>query len=388
MAFFRSERIAALLLVVAAALGVGLANSPVGPALFTARDTHLDIPWLGLELSIGHWITDGLLAVFFFLAAIELRHELTHGELDTPRKALVPAIAAVGGVLAPALVYLTFVSDPAYVNGWPIPTATDIAFALGVFALVGRGLPSRIRALLLALAVIDDLIAILLIAVFFTQELHPVPLLIAVPVVLAFGFLSVRVRAGGPASRWMIAVLVVLGIAAWVLVHLSGIHSTIAGVALGLVMAPAIAGRARHTIEPVSNGVILPLFAFTSALVLIPATGLSGLNPVFWGILVALPVGKLIGITAGAMIGSRLLPRSERQSAVRLGDVLVVATLGGIGFTVSLLMNELAFSEPVVESQGILAVLLGSLVAAAIGICVTAVRARQYRRRAAETVTG
>ena len=389
MAFFRSERIAALLLVVSAALGVGLANSPVGPALFAARDTHLDIPWLGLELSLGHWITDGLLAVFFFLAAIELRHELTQGELDTPRKALIPAIAAVGGVLAPALVYLTFVSDPKYVNGWPIPTATDIAFALGVFALVGRGLPSRIRALLLALAVIDDLIAILLIAVFFTKELHPVPLLLAVPVVLAFGFVSLRVRAGGRGTRGMIVALVILGVAAWVLVHLSGIHATIAGVALGLIMAPAIAGRARHSIEPWSNGVILPLFAFTSALVLIPASGLTGLNPVFWGILVALPIGKLVGITVGALVGSRLLPRSERHDAVKFGDVLVVATLGGIGFTVSLLMNELAFSDPTIESQGILAVLIGSVIAAIIGSVVTALRARQYRRRDAEaTATG
>jgi len=390
MAVLRSERIAALLLVVAAALGVGLANSPVGPALFDARDTHLDVPWLGLQLSLGHWITDGLLAVFFFLAAIELRHELTHGELDTPRKALIPAIAAVGGVLAPALVYLSFVSDPKYVNGWPIPTATDIAFALGVFALLGRGLPPRIRALLLALAVIDDLIAILLIAIFFTQELHPIPLLLAVPVVLAFGFLSYRVRRRGRGAPWMIAALVVLGIAAWVLVHLSGIHSTIAGVALGLVMAPAIAGRARHAIEPWSNAVILPLFAFTSALVLIPAVGLSGLSPVFWGIAVALPLGKLLGISVGAFVGSRLLPKSERRAAVPFGDVLVVATLGGIGFTVSLLMNELAFrNDATIASEGTLAVLAGSVVAAIVGGVVTTIRARQYRRgRGESTATG
>ncbi|CAN5536782.1 hypothetical protein BH10ACT6_BH10ACT6_04880 [soil metagenome] len=381
MAFFRSERIAALLLVVAAALGVALANSPAGPALFALRNTQLDIASLGLDLTVGHWITDGLLAVFFFLAAIELRHELTHGELDTPRKALIPAIAAVGGVLAPALVYLTFVSDPTYVNGWPIPTATDIAFALGVFALVGRGLPSRIRTFLLALAVIDDLIAILLIAIFFTQELHPVPLLVAVPVVLTFGFVSLRVRAGGRGTPLMIVVLVVLGVAAWVLVHLSGIHSTVAGVALGLVMAPAIAGRTRHAIEPWSNGVILPLFAFTSALVLIPAAGVSGLSPVFWGVAVALPLGKLVGISAGAFIGSRLLPKPERAAAVPFGDVLVVATLGGIGFTVSLLMNELAFRrDATIAAEGTLAVLTGSVVAAIVGAVVTALRARHYRR--------
>jgi NhaA family Na+:H+ antiporter len=379
MAFFRSERVAALLLVVAAALGVALANSPLGGALFVARDTHLDIPALGLELSAGHWITDGLLAIFFLLAAIELRHELTHGELDSPRKALVPAVAAVGGVLAPALVYLAFVHDPALVNGWPIPTATDIAFALGVLALVGRGLPSRVRALLLALAVIDDLIAILLIAIFFTTQLHPIPLLIAVPVVALFWFVSSRMR--GRAAPWLVAAMIVLGITAWVLVHLSGIHSTIAGVALGLVMAPGVAGTARHALEPWSNGLILPLFAFVSALVLIPAVGITGLSPVFWGIAVALPVGKLIGITAGALIASRLVPRAQRSAAVPVGDVLVVATLGGIGFTVSLLMNELAFrTHPEIASEGVLAVLLGSIVAALIGVIVTGVRARQHRR--------
>ena len=376
--FLRSERVAALLLVAAAALGVGLANSPWGTALFAVRDTHLDIPPLGLELSIGHWITDGLLAIFFFLAAIELRHELTHGELDSPRKALVPAIAAVGGVLAPALVYLTFVHDPQLVNGWPIPTATDIAFALGVLALVGRGLPSRVRALLLALAVIDDLIAILLIAIFFTQSLNLVPLLVAVPVVALFGFLSSRLR--GRAAPWIVAALIVLGIAAWVLVHLSGIHSTIAGVALGLVMASSPASRTRRALEPWSNGIILPLFAFSSSLVLIPAVGLSGLSPVFWAIAVALPLGKLIGISAGAWVASRFVPKAERRAAVPLGDVLVVATLGGIGFTVSLLMNELAFrGQPTVASEGTLAVLCGSVVAAVIGASVTAARARATR---------
>ncbi len=374
----RSERVAALLLVAAAALGVGVANSPWGGVLFGVRDTHLDIPWLGLELSTGHWITDGLLAIFFFLAAIELRHELTHGELDSPRKALVPAIAAVGGVLAPALVYLAFVHDPGLVNGWPIPTATDIAFALGVLALVGRGLPSRVRALLLALAVIDDLIAILLIAIFFTKSLHLVPLLIAVPVVALFGFLSSRLR--GRAAPWIVAALIVLGIIAWVLVHLSGIHSTIAGVALGLAMASAPASRTRTALEPWSNGIILPLFAFSSSLVLIPAVGASELSPVFWGIAVALPLGKLLGISAGAWIASRFIPKTERRAAVPLGDVIVVATLGGIGFTVSLLMNELAFpGQATVAAEGTLAVLCGSVAAAIIGAIVTAVRARATR---------
>ena len=148
MRFVRSERITAFFLIVAAALGVILANSPAAAALSAFRDFHFGIPALGLDLSVAHWVTDGLLAVFFFLAAIELKHELRHGELDSVKRALVPAVAALGGVIAPALIFLLLVRAPGLNDGWPIPTATDIAFALGILAIVGRSLPSRVRALL------------------------------------------------------------------------------------------------------------------------------------------------------------------------------------------------------------------------------------------------
>ena len=372
MKFLRSERYAAFLLLGAAILGVILANSQLGPALQGLRDSHLPISWLGLDLSVGHWVTDGLLAVFFFLAAIELKHELAHGELDSARKALVPSIAAVGGVIAPAAIFLLMVPDRDLSKGWPIPTATDIAFALGALALVGRALPSRIRALLLALAVIDDLIAILIIAFFFTDDLRPLPLIAAVPVVLLFGWLSRRAR-----SAPIAGLLVVLGIAAWVLVHLSGIHATIAGVALGLIMAGKSGGRTRHALEPWSNGIILPVFAFVAALVVLPSVGIGELSPVFWAIIVALPVGKLIGITGGALVANRFASKRQR---IPLGDIVAVAGLGGIGFTVSLLMNELAYAkQPEVAVEGTLAVLIASVIAAVIGVILTAIRARHYR---------
>jgi NhaA family Na+:H+ antiporter len=349
-----------------------VANSPAAGAVLAARDLHLG------PLSLGHWVTDGLLAVFFLLAAIELRHELTHGQLDSPRRALVPAVAAVGGVLVPALIFLALVRDPRLSGGWPIPTATDIAFALGVLALLGRGLPSRVRALLLALAVIDDLIAILLIAFFFTAGVQPVPLLIAAPLVLVFGWLGYRVK--GRARIAVIVAMIILGLAVWLLVHLSGVHTTIAGVALGLALPSVAARPVRHALEPVSNGIILPLFAFTAALVAIPSLGGEGLSPVFWGIVIALPAGKLAGITGGALIASRLLPAAERRQALPLGDILVVAGLGGIGFTVSLLMNELAYrGDPGIAAQGTLAVLLGSLVAIVLGGALTAIRSRAAR---------
>ncbi len=383
---FRSERLAAILLVAAAALGLVLANTSVGPLIAGARDTYLDIPWLGIHLSAGHWITDGLLAVFFFLAAIELRHELTHGELDSPRKALIPVVAAIGGVIVPAGIFLLLVRDPDLAVGWPIPTATDIAFALGILALVARGLPARVRAFLLALAVIDDLIAILLIAFFFTTDLAPLPLLGAVPMILTFGYLSHRVRRGN--RRALIPLLIVLGLASWVLVLLSGVHPTVAGVALGLIMAPHPAGRTRHVLTPWSNAVILPLFAFTASLVLIPDVRESGLSPVFFAIALALPVGKILGIGVGGVLGSRLVPKTERKAALPLGDLAVVATLGGIGFTVSLLMNELAYDGlPEIAAEGTLGVIVGSAIAAVIGITVTAIRARQHRRAATATST-
>ena len=380
MTLLRSAQFAAITLIIAAGLGLGLANSPLGPSLFALRDTYLDVPLLGLHLSVGHWVKDGLLAVFFFLAAIELKHELRHGELNSARKAFVPVIAAVGGVIVPALLFLVIVPDADMKSGWPIPTATDIAFALGVLAIVGRALPSRVRALLLALAVIDDLIAILIIALVFPGELQPVALLLAVPVILVFGLLSYRVRAG---NRYVIVpIMILLGLAAWVLVAISGIHPTIAGVALGLILASRRGERVRHLIEPWSNVIVLPLFAFVATLVVIPDLSTAPLGAVFWAILVALPVGKLIGITGGALLARTLSGRQE-ANPIPIGDLLTVAALGGIGFTVSLLMNELAFEASRAHAtEGTLGVLAGSVVSMVLGGACGALRSRWYAKNA------
>ncbi len=382
MSLLRSERFSAILLVAAAVVGLLLANTAAAPAAKAVESFHFGIPALGLDLSVGHWIKDGLLAIFFFIAAIELRHELRHGELDSPRKAIVPTVAAIGGVVVPALIFLVIVRDPELSQGWPIPTATDIAFALGVLAIVGKGLPPTFRALLLALAVIDDLIAILIIAAFFTKDLAPIPLLIALPVVLLFGWLSYRVTKRRRA--WVIPLMILLGIAAWVLVYLSGIHPTIAGVALGLIMADATAGRTRHAIEPWSNVVILPLFAIVAALVPIPSTNLAGLSPAFWAVIIALPFGKLVGITGGAAIATALARRSTGSTAhLPLADIIAVAGLGGIGFTVSLLMNELAFEgQGSVADEVTLAVIVASVIAALVGGVLTSLRSRHYARAA------
>jgi NhaA family Na+:H+ antiporter len=375
MSIIRSERTAAGLLLGAAVLGLLLANTAAGPALLDLQHAELDIG--PVSMSAGHWVSDGLLAVFFFIVAIELKHEVVAGELNSFAKAIHPAIAAVAGVLVPALVYLVFTAGSGQETGWPIPTATDIAFALGVLAVFGRGLPNRLRVFLLALAVLDDLIAIVIIAVFFTTDPDLAELALAAVVVAAFGLLSRLLRGG---LRWPIGVLMVLlAVLAWWLVHDSGVHATIAGVALGLVMARPPARQVAHALEPWSNGLILPLFAFSAALVVIPAVSPAELTPAFWGILIALPVGKLIGITLGGWLGSFTRSREER-GRIPLSGLVAVGALGGIGFTVSLLMNELAFAgDGLVRSEGTLAVLLGSAVSIVLAGLLVTLLARRYR---------
>ncbi|KJL28570.1 Na(+)/H(+) antiporter NhaA [Microbacterium oxydans] len=377
----RGQQFPAVLLLLAAGLGLLLANLPTHDALAAVLDSHIAVPGTSLDLSIAHWVSDGLLAVFFLVVAIELRHELTHGELDSPRKAVQPAIAAAGGVLAPIAVYLLIAGDGATATGWPIPTATDIAFALGVLAMFGRGLPSTVRVFLLALAILDDIIGIIFIAVLFAHDVQWVLLALALVGVVCFWLLSRALHANG---HVLIAVAMVLvGIITWGLVAASGIHATIAGVLLGLVMAPVPAGRARHALEPTVNGGILPLFAFVAAFVVIPALAPGELSPAFWAIVVALPVGKIVGISLFGFIAMRIRPKGAAPALPFL-DILAAGALGGIGFTVSLLLANLAFaSDAGIRDQAILGVLVGSLIALVLSAIIVSLRARWYRRLAA-----
>lgn len=377
----RSERNAAGFLLIAAALGLILANTGAGRLLLEAKESHLGVPALGLDLSIGHWISDGLLAIFFFIVAVELKHEFTSGSLNSVGKAFVPAFAALGGIAVPAGIFLLFTAGTDVSNGWPIPTATDIAFALGVLAMFGRGLPGRLRIFLLALAVLDDLVAILIIAIFFTSDINWLFIAASVVSIAAFGLLSRRAKKH--TSPIVVIGLIVLGLVSVYFVYVSGIHATIAGVALGLVMAGRPGARAAHVLEPYSNGIVLPLFAFSAALVAIPGVGIAQLSPAFWGIVVALPVGKLLGITALGWLGQRLvagraLPGATKSLAIP--DLVTVGMLGGIGFTVSLLMNELAFvGNNEIIDEGTLAVLLGSGISIVGAAVIVSLRARHYR---------
>lgn len=380
MKLLRSARFPAIMLLLAATLGLIVANSPLWPAVDGAMHAYLGIPGV-FELSVSHWIKDGLLAVFFFVVAVELQFELTSGQLNSARKALQPAIAAAGGVLVPIAIYLVVAAGSDAADGWPIPTATDIAFALGVLAVFGKGLPPALRIFLLALAILDDIVGIVFIAVLFTDGVDLLMLVLAAVAVVLFGFLSRQLdtRARVP----VLVALVVLAAATWVLVYLSGVHATIAGVALGLAMAQQPALRTRHVLEPWVNGVVLPVFAFSAALVMIPAVPLSQLSPAFWGVLVALPVGKIVGISVFGWFSLRL-PGRTGAPALRFTDLLAAGALGGIGFTVSLLLSELAFGgEPALRDQATLGVLAGSVLSLILAGGLVSWRAWHYRRQAA-----
>lgn len=379
MSLLRSARFPAIMLLLAAVAGLAVANSPIGHAAQEIQHAYLGIPGV-FELSIGHWIADGLLALFFFVVAVELQFELTNGQLNSTRKAVQPAIAAAGGVLVPIAIYLVFAWGTPSATGWPIPTATDIAFALGVLAVFGRGLPSGVRIFLLALAILDDIVGIIFIAVLFTEGVDLGLLLAAAAAVVVFGFLS---RKLDTRARTPIAIaLVLLAVVTWVLVYLSGVHATIAGVALGLAMAQQPALRTRHAVEPWVNVLVLPLFAFSSALVVIPAVSLDELTPAFYGVLVALPVGKIIGIAVFGWIAQRVA-HDPSMPRLPLGDLLAAGALGGIGFTVSLLLSELAFEgDDLLVDEAVLGVLSGSILSVIVAGILVSMRSAHYRRRA------
>ena len=378
MRLITSDRGSAALLLGAALLALVLAATPVGPLLLGIREADLPVGAVGLHLTVGHLISDGLLAVFFLLVAIELRHELAHGELADPRAAVVPGVAALGGVAVPALVYLAVAGGQAP-QGWPIPTATDIAFALGLLALLGSGLPGRVRAFLLGLAILDDLVAILLIAVVFPADLQPLWLLPAAALLGLFVLVARRTVRLHPAVR--VGLLWVLGVLVWYCTARSGVHATLAGVALGLVLPAGPAATADRLLQPVSRGVVLPLFAFSASLIRLEEVRPETFGPVFQGIALALPAGKAVGIVLATLLATAL---AGRRSPSRLTgpEVLVVGVVSGVGFTVSLLMAQLAFGEGPQHTSAVLGVLIGSGAAIVLSAIVVPVVSARSRARA------
>ena len=381
----RAETVGGLLLMIGAALAIGWANSPWSEAYHDLRDLTIGPHFLHLDLSLGTWAADGLLAIFFFVAGLELKREFVSGELRDPRRAALPVAAAVGGMILPALAYLALNLGQGTLRGWAIPTATDIAFAVAVLALISSHLPTGLRTFLLTLAVVDDLLAIIVIAVFYTDELHVGYLLLALVPLAAFAWLAHHHL---PTAY----LLLPFALATWVLVHSSGVHATVAGVLLGFavpVLRPA-AGRSHglaehleHLTRPLSAGVAVPVFAFFAAGVTIG--GLDGLadaltDPVAIGVIVGLFVGKTVGVTGSAWLVARFT-HAELDEDLSWVDVLGMSFLAGIGFTVSLLIGELAFGAGTTLDDHVkVGVLFGSVAAAVAAAGVLGVRNRVYRR--------
>ncbi|WP_031080963.1 Na+/H+ antiporter NhaA [Streptomyces sp. NRRL WC-3549] len=378
----RTETVGGVILLIAAIAALVWANT-YGSGYDAVSHFHFGPEALGLHLSVAHWAADGLLAVFFFVAGVELKRELVAGELRDPKAAVLPVAAALCGMAVPALVYtLTVVLGDGSTAGWAVPTATDIAFALAVLAVIGTSLPSALRAFLLTLAVVDDLFAILVIAVFFTDSINFLALGGAVAGLVVF---YVLLRTG--VRGWYIHLPLALVI--WGLMYNSGVHATIAGVAMGLMLrcsrregeAQSPGERLEHLVRPVSAGVAVPLFALFSAGVTLKGDALAGVftRPETLGVVLGLIVGKTLGIFGGTWLVTRFT-RAELSKDLAWADLFAVATLAGIGFTVSLLIGELAFvgdEEMINEVKA--AVLMGSLIAAVLAGVLLRLRVRRYR---------
>ncbi|MGZ8178273.1 Na+/H+ antiporter NhaA [Williamsia sp. SKLECPSW1] len=376
--YLRTETFGGVVLLIAAAAALLWANSPWSQAYVDLRDAHIGIEAIGLDLTVGHWAQEAVLAVFFFVAGLELKREIVVGELSSARQAALPVLAAAGGVIVPIGIFLAIAHGaPGADRAWAIPAATDIAFALGVLALVGSRIPSSARVFLLALAVVDDLIAIVIIAAVFTDSINWVALGIAVIVCAAYAFAQ-RSRITTP------LLYVPLAIAAWIAVYEAGIHATIAGVALGLLTRvrrdpdehAAPGERLEHRVQPFSAAVCVPLFALFAAGVPLTASALGDLagDRIAIGIMVGLVVGKTLGIFGISFVAIRMR-WVARPDGLSLRDMLAVSVLGGIGFTVSLLISELAL-PPGEADAAKAAVLISSMAASLLGAAALVRRGR------------
>lgn len=373
----RQETIGGGLLLVAALAAIVWANTAWGDAYTRLQDAHVGPSALGLDLSLSHWASDGLLAVFFFVVGLELKHEFLRGDLRDPAKAAVPIVAAVCGVAVPALFYagVQLFDAGNALRGWAIPTATDIAFALAVLAVIGTHLPSALRSFLLTLAVVDDLIAITIIALFYTSSINVVAMAGAVLALVVFAVLMQR----GARTPW---VLVPLALLAWGLVHASGIHATIAGVLLGLLVPVTndVAHHLEHRMRPLSAGLCVPVFAFFAAGVNVTDGFTAALtDPITLGIIAGLVLGKAVGVFGGTWAVAHLT-RAKLDEGLAWWDLAGVSLLSGIGFTVSLLIGELAFGYDSSKDQHVkIGVLMGSLVAALLAAVVLRARSKIYQ---------
>lgn len=383
--YLRTETVGGSLLLVAAAVALLWVNSPWGGSYLTLTETRLAIPPLHLDLSLADWVKDGLLAVFFFVAGLELKRELVVGELADPKRAALPIIAAVGGVVTPALIaYGIGFGVDGMDRGWAIPVATDIAFALAVLAMTGSRIPASARVFLLSLAVVDDLMAIVLIAILFTAGLAFTWLLVALACCGAWWFAQHR--------RWTSPLIYIpLALLCWYALHEAHIHPTLAGVACGLLTRvrtdegedEAPATRWEHTFQPISAGLCVPLFALFASGVPINGEVLGDLftERLSLAIILGLLLGKTVGIFGISWVAIRT-GLAKRPANLGYRDMFALSVLGAIGFTVSLLVAELALEGyPASAELAKAAVLVTSMAASLIGSALLLRRGRVHQAR-------
>ena len=380
----RQETVGGALLLGAALVGLVLANSGLSGWYEQLKDAVVGPAALHLDLSLQDWAGDGLLAIFFFVAGLELKRELVVGSLSKVSQAVVPVVAAVAGMVVPALIYLAVAGgDPSTRDGWGVPMATDIAFALAVLAVAGSHLPSALRAFLLTLAVVDDMGAITVIAVFYTETFKAGSFALAV---LALGVWWVLQRRR-VTSPWL---LIPVAVVAWALMHDSGVHATVAGVVLGLLTrvrpdadeTTSPAEHLEHVVRPWSAGFAVPVFAFLAAGVPLDVGALTDVfdDTAAIGVMLGLFVGKFVGVLGASYLTARFT-RAELNEDLAWLDMAGLAMLSGIGFTVSLLIAELAFDDDQHRLDDVkVAILLASVAAAVVAMIVLRLRDRVYRR--------
>jgi NhaA family Na+:H+ antiporter len=381
--FLHTEAAGGLILLAATVVALSWANSPfaAGYQGLWGRELTIGVEPVAVTEDLKHWVNDGLMAMFFFVVGLEIKRELVVGELRDPRRGSLPVLAAVGGVVVPAGIFLLLNAGGQGARGWGIPMATDIAFAVGVLAVLGSRVPAGAKVFLLTLAIVDDILAITVIAVFYTSQ-------------LAVGWLAVA--AGGMALVFVlrrlgvraVSAYVPLGILVWLATLESGVHATIAGVALGLATpARPVGGRPvleqlQHRLHPLSSYLVIPLFALANAGVPLAgdALGRAARSPVAWGVALGLLAGKVLGVAAASLAAVRLR-LGALPDDLTMGHVLGLAALAGIGFTVSLFIAELAYPGSELADLAKVGILAGSLVSGLVGAALLAGSGRRQSRR-------
>lgn len=372
--FLDDEVLGGVVLFVAAAAALIWANSGWSDSYFDFWSTDLNLGLAGLDIDhdLQHWVNDLLMSVFFFVVGMEIKRELVSGELKDRRDALLPALAALGGVALPALIFLLVVGGGPAAQGWAIPAATDIAFAVGVLALLGNRVSSGVRIFLLTIAIVDDIVAIVIIAIFYGEGLSPVWGGVAIAGLLAVMLFQ-------KFGVWRIWPYVPLAAVIWVATYESGLHATIAGVILGL-MVPARPFRGRdvhlkleHRVHPVSAYVIVPLFALANAGIYLGGGVLGDAlsDSVTWAVVAGLILGKVIGISGVTFVALKL-GIGSLPSGMRTAQIWGVGALGGIGFTVSLFITDLAFTDEMLTNSAKIGIFVGSIASGILGAALLA----------------